>query len=58
MARDDRNVKSDFAGASSKRGLMTDCLAFVDQHPRLGWYIATLATLNFALNLLDLFHNF
>jgi hypothetical protein len=29
------------------------CLDFVDQHPRLGWYIAILATLNFILNLID-----
>jgi hypothetical protein len=56
MARDDRNVKSDPAGA--KRGLVRDCLDFIDNHPRLGWYIALLATLNFGLNVLDLFHNF
>ena len=57
MTHDDRHVKSDPAG-ENKRGLVRDCLDFVDSHPRLGWYIALLATLNFGLNVLDLFHNF
>lgn len=27
---------------------------FIDGHPRVGWYIAVLATINVALNLADL----
>lgn len=29
-------------------------LVFVDAHPRVGWYVAVLSTLNVALNLADL----
>lgn len=31
------------------------CLDFVDEHPRVGWYIAGMTTLNLLVNLLDLF---
>jgi hypothetical protein len=31
-------------------------LAFVDSHPRCGWYVMAVLLLNTLLNLLDLFH--
>jgi hypothetical protein len=34
------------------------CLAYVEANPRLGWYIAVLATLNVILNLIDAFDLF
>jgi hypothetical protein len=30
------------------------CRDFIDSHPRLGWYVAFLASLNVVLNILDL----
>jgi hypothetical protein len=61
MARHDRHVKSDPAGGNTQ-GLMERCLdsflAYIEAHPRTGWYIATLATLNFFLNLIDAFDLF
>ena len=31
-----------------------DCINFVDGHPRTGWYIVVVLTLNVVLNVLDL----
>ena len=57
MARNDRNVKPDPAGTNP--GVAERCVrgffAYIETHPRTGWYIATLATLNFFLNLIDAF---
>lgn len=41
MTACDKNVKPDSSGLAR----------FVDQHPRTGWYIALLMTLNTVLNL-------
>jgi hypothetical protein len=30
------------------------CIEYVDEHPRMGWYIAVIATGNFILSVLDL----
>jgi hypothetical protein len=57
MARDDRNVKSDPAG-TNLAALIERCLTWIEYHPRTGWYIALLATLNFFLNLVDAFDLF
>lgn len=38
-----------------KRRFHERCLDFIEKHPRLGWYIATIATFNMVLNILDLF---
>lgn len=32
---------------------MRPLLEWIDCHPRTGWYLATILTLNFALNLMD-----
>ena len=44
MARPDPDVKPD-----SRRAL----IAWLDAHPRTGWYCAFILTLNFILNLMD-----
>lgn len=31
-------------------------MEFVDAHPRTGWYVAAVVTLNFLLNLVDFIH--
>jgi hypothetical protein len=36
-----------------KKGLGHRCLDWIDAHPRTGWYIVIIATLNFLLNLAD-----
>lgn len=51
MAHDHRSRKEP---AGVNRGLKKRCLDFVDHHPRVGWYVAILATANFILNLIDL----
>lgn len=45
MARDERNVKQ-------------VCLDYIEAHPRCGWYIAIVATLNLILNFVDAFNFF
>lgn len=30
------------------------CLGFIDAHPRVGWYVATLTTINFLMELLQI----
>lgn len=32
------------------------CVRWLDGHPRTGWYIAAMVTVNVALNVLDLLH--
>jgi hypothetical protein len=32
------------------------CVAWIDKHPRLGWYLFALNFLNVVLNVLDLLH--
>lgn len=51
MAHRDREVKplTDRINAS--------VLGFVDSHPRVGWYVAALTTLNTILTLIGLFHH-
>lgn len=51
MTRDDRNVKP----AGRKLRPLGRTLEWLEDHPRTGWYIAVLATLNFFLNLIDAF---
>ncbi len=41
------------AGEKGERGLVTRCIYWIESHPRTGWYIAVMATLNVILNLLD-----
>lgn len=50
MALRRRDVKPDcgFWNYSVQR-----CIAWVDRHPRLGWYLAALGVLNLVLNLLQ-----
>lgn len=31
------------------------CIAWIDEHPRLGWYLAIMSLINIALNVADLF---
>lgn len=50
------NVKGVPQGDREHRTLVQRCQDFVDRHPRTGWYIAIMATLNVILNILDLFH--
>jgi len=60
MARSDRNVKSDAAGLNVRwsQRCLDSFFDFIEHHPRTGWYIALLATLNFFLNLIDAFDLF
>lgn len=51
MPDDDTNVKSRFASFGQRVSAWVDC------HPRTGWYISALLLLNTVLNLIDLFHN-
>jgi hypothetical protein len=39
-----------------KRSRREQCLAWIDSHPRVGWYWTVLLILNTILNFLDLFH--
>lgn len=32
------------------------CVAWIDKHPRLGWYLFALNFVNVVLNVVDLFH--
>lgn len=48
MPNDDTNVK-EYAGRKPM------WLRWVDGHPRTGWYICTLVTLDFVLQLLEVF---
>jgi len=57
MAQQDRDVKSDPGHRRSNTALvLSRCLAFCDEHPRVGWYIAAMTTLNTVLNLVQVFH--
>jgi hypothetical protein len=60
MARDDRHVKQDPAGGNP--GFAERCregfFDYIESHPRTGWYIAAIATLNLLLNLVDAFDLF
>ena len=56
MTRDDRHVKHVSAGGN--RGVKERCFDWIESHPRTGWYIAVVATLNFFLNLIDAFNLF
>lgn len=38
----------------SVKVIWKDCLNFVDSHPRTGWYLCIVVTLNMLLQLLDL----
>lgn len=51
MAHDDREVKS------VRDKLNGSVLSFIDAHPRVGWYVAALTTLNTLLTLIGLFHH-
>lgn len=48
MAQTTPNVKPD--PDEDSRGSL---VAWIDKHPRTGWYCATFLTANFVLNLLD-----
>lgn len=41
-----------------KRRVADKFLDYIEAHPRLGWYIAAMATLNVLLNLVDAFDLF
>lgn len=56
MARLDRDVKgNDQEEPTVILLFVMRCRAWVDSHPRTGWYIAGVSTLNVVLNLLNLF---
>ncbi len=55
MARNDDPHKES-AGVFSRAGLR--CLLWIESHPRTGWYVAVMATLNLVLNLIDAFDLF
>lgn len=50
-----RDVKPKDGKLARMRCRFDDLKCFIDAHPRIGWYIAGLATINTLLNLLDLF---
>lgn len=57
MAQASRDVKSDPGHRSDGPvGLRDRCLGFIDAHPRVGWYVAIISTLNVILNLVQIFH--
>ena len=60
VAHQDPDVKSDEAPRpppdDSCLGLRERLIRWIDCHPRTGWYLCIIATLNLLLNLLDLFH--
>lgn len=51
VAQPDPNVKSE----KKPRVLKDRLLSWVDSHPRVGWYLCFIATMNLLLNLLELF---
>jgi hypothetical protein len=51
MAHDTDPCKVEAGG--NARGPIRRCVDFFDTHPRTGWYIAFMATVNVILNLLD-----
>jgi hypothetical protein len=55
MAQGSTPVKENPQGHRENRTLAHRCLDFIEKHPRTGWYIAVMATLNVLLNLLQLY---
>lgn len=38
------------------KGLVLRCVCWLDTHPRTGWYVATMVSVNVVLNILNLLH--
>lgn len=38
-----------------QRGILRQTIAWIDAHPRTGWYVAVMVTLNLLVNLVNLF---
>jgi hypothetical protein len=56
VADPDPDVKAPDKRKGGRPSLNERFLAFIDNHPRCGWYIMAILLLNTLLNLLDLFH--
>jgi hypothetical protein len=56
MASNDDPCKED--AGTKPSGVVERCLWWLEAHPRTGWYIAIMATVNVILNLIDAFDLF
>ena len=56
MAQGTPSVKENPQGHRNLRTLVLQCRDWIDSHPRTGWYIAVLVTLNFLISVAQLFH--
>lgn len=56
MAQGNPPVKENPQGHRDNRTLVRRCRDWIDNHPRTGWYIAFMVTLNFIVTVAQLFH--
>lgn len=56
MTHSDPDVKAPDCEEPAPRNLLEAFLHWIDCHPRTGWYLVVVASLNLILNVLDLFH--
>lgn len=52
MTPDERPVKGKKAG---RKPVFERCMSYIDRHPRLGWYVAFMSTINVLLTLAQIY---